>query len=236
MSRFFLPLLLPLSGCWLTPSEVGDKFGPDADTDADADTDVDTDIDTDTDADNPIILGIEPAYGTAAGGTEVTLSVSGVGEDPVVRFGSIPAEILSSGGDIVRIRTPGGPPGPVDVTLESGGGSATSPGAFTWWPDGTGLASAMGELAWQDYLGTYWGSADPDSGYARISFFEPADVTLAGRWAPDVDGCVTDGPAGPELIEVDAGSGITLAGGGAILSVPYAPADGEFARTFTSDS
>ncbi len=66
------------------------------------------------------IANLNPPQGPVAGGTTVALKGNGLRKDCSVRFGAWPAPILAETKDGLSVRSPAGPPGPVDVTVRCG--------------------------------------------------------------------------------------------------------------------
>ena len=80
----------------------------------------------------PVISGINPANGRAAGGDTVTITGSGLTGTTAVTFGSLAAAAVRVASDTeVSATTPPGSAGCVNVTVTTGGGSATG-GPFTY--------------------------------------------------------------------------------------------------------
>jgi hypothetical protein len=77
----------------------------------------------------PVITGISPASGPAAGGTQVTISGTGLGSNEEVFFGTTPANGLYSYSLINHTLTVTSPPGTgiVDVIVDSPSGEPSSP-------------------------------------------------------------------------------------------------------------
>jgi|GEM_PF-1200204 len=100
----------------------------------------------------PVVTGVSPAEGPAAGGTSVTITGSGFTGAAAVSFGGTPARGVSvlSDGRIVAV-TPGGAPGAVDVTVTTPGGTSATGGAdrFTYVPAPTvtGVSPSSGPVA-----------------------------------------------------------------------------------------
>jgi membrane protease YdiL (CAAX protease family) len=80
----------------------------------------------------PVISGFTPAGGRTAGGETVTITGSGFTGTTAVTFGSVAAAAVRVASDTeVSVTTPPGSAGRVNVTLTTGGGSATG-GPFTY--------------------------------------------------------------------------------------------------------
>ncbi|MFI0714391.1 IPT/TIG domain-containing protein [Streptomyces inhibens] len=82
--------------------------------------------------DQPTILALSPLSGPTAGGTEVTITGTNLATTQSVTFGGTPAPFVVISGTSISVVTPPGADGPVDVTVTTTGGSATSAGAFTY--------------------------------------------------------------------------------------------------------
>jgi hypothetical protein len=81
----------------------------------------------------PVLVGVVPDHGSFLGGTEVTLRGNNFPEDVVVRFGDAmvqPRYTRWVDSHRVVVATPAGRPGDVNVTVESGGRTATMPNAY----------------------------------------------------------------------------------------------------------
>ncbi|WP_158292613.1 IPT/TIG domain-containing protein [Serinibacter arcticus] len=84
----------------------------------------------------PVITGLDPVEGPAAGGTDVTVTGTGFSPASVVTIGDdevTPTDVSEDGTTIV-FTTPGGEPGPVDVTVTTSGGES-APQTFTYLED-----------------------------------------------------------------------------------------------------
>ncbi|MGW7003917.1 virginiamycin B lyase family protein [Streptomyces sp. NPDC054933] len=90
----------------------------------------------------PTLTAISPTQGPAAGGTVVTITGTNL-TGASVTIGGSPATNVSvnPGGTQITATTPPGTPGPADVTVTTGGGTATLPAAFTYTTDTTQLTA-----------------------------------------------------------------------------------------------
>ncbi|MGY5129361.1 IPT/TIG domain-containing protein, partial [Streptomyces nigrescens] len=81
----------------------------------------------------PTLSGISPTQGTAAGGTVVTITGTGL-SGASVTFGNNPATAVTvnPAGTQITATTPAGTPGPVTVTVTTAGGSASLVNGFTY--------------------------------------------------------------------------------------------------------
>ncbi len=93
----------------------------------------------------PALTGVDPAEGTAAGGTSVTLTGTGLTGASGVTFGGEPATItaVAPDGTGLTVTTPAHAPGAVDVVVELTGADAVLAGAFAYL-DGGGAATVDG--------------------------------------------------------------------------------------------
>jgi Lectin C-type domain/FG-GAP-like repeat/IPT/TIG domain/Thrombospondin type 3 repeat len=90
------------------------------------------------------LTGVSPARGTARGGEVVTLTGSGFGASPVVRFGDKTATIKSVSATHVEVTAPPGIAGAVDVEVTAGGKHAVLEQAFTY----QALPLTLIDVAW----------------------------------------------------------------------------------------
>lgn len=84
--------------------------------------------------DSPIVISSPtPSRGPAAGGTRVTITGSGLIQGSTVRFGTAAATDVSVISlSEIQATTPAGSPGPVDVVVDTLGGSAGVKGGYTY--------------------------------------------------------------------------------------------------------
>jgi len=82
------------------------------------------------------LLDASPITGSVEGGTTLTISGQGFGEDLEVRVGADPATAVTilSDGELLAV-TPPGAPGLVDITVSDGEDQAVLPGAFAYVTD-----------------------------------------------------------------------------------------------------
>lgn len=81
----------------------------------------------------PTITQVAPASGPMAGGTRLTITGSGFGAGVVVTVGGVAATlVVVLDSTIITAVTPAGTVGSKAVTVTTGGGTATLPGAFTY--------------------------------------------------------------------------------------------------------
>ena len=84
---------------------------------------------------SPLLLAVQPEHGSFLGGTAVTLRGSNFTEGAVVRFGGNlvqPRDTALVDRNRLTVRTPAGRPGPVDVTVEVNGRTATLPNGYRY--------------------------------------------------------------------------------------------------------
>jgi hypothetical protein len=196
-----LPYLLLIAGCGamraLNPSEfVGDTGTPTTD-EPDADADTDADVDT---TDGLEITSVSPAFGTNAGGTEVTILGGPFDADVEITFGGVPVSnyYTVTGDTVVVASPPSGTTGKVDVQARNvgRGTSGTNGGGFQYWQDGTGDYGAYGELGWYTYLGSYWGSPPPSPFFSGLMWFNAPsnDKYWKYLYASQMDSCAVNYP------------------------------------------
>jgi hypothetical protein len=89
--------------------------------------------------DPPEGLQLSQPYGTAAGGTELSITGTGLGPVDTVLFGDEPATVLSTSDTEVVVVTPAGDEGAVTVSVHMGELSADVAEDFVYYADGTGL-------------------------------------------------------------------------------------------------
>jgi hypothetical protein len=162
----------------------------------------------------PAVSGVDPPYGTDAGGTLLTVSGGPfASDDPAleVRIGAGVARVVSVEAGAVVVEAPASDvDGLVDLTVATGGGSVVAPSAFTYWPDATGRVGATGELVWFFRVGSSWGPDDEDYGRSTLRFTQPFDYQFYRYWAPALDECfhIQDGVPEyayePEYVSLDA--------------------------------
>lgn len=113
----------------------------------------------------PTVSGVEPAFGTTLGGTEVTISGQNFVPGATVVFGGVEVAPASVSATEVRLVTPKHPPGLVDVTVRNPDGkAATSPQAFEYVPKGTPVLDGRVGTDWdgtfllaENAVATDWG-------------------------------------------------------------------------------
>lgn len=230
--RLFLLSAIPLSlsGCfgldyfggYGTPDDSA-VLESDGDTDADADSDTDTDTDADSDTQTgtpPEIIGVDPAYGSTAGGTNVTIVGGPFDGSTTVTFGGATAAILSSSSGTLEVRTPSiAAEDTVDVVVTTAGGSDTD--SFTYFEDGAGLAAAVGEVTYVEYLGGYWNNAVP-FGFANWSLVVPINFHYYDFFAPSADTCRSEYQSTAQIYVYDFGiSSTRLRSGSRTLNLAW---------------
>lgn len=223
--RFVLPVLV-LSGCWLTNEELGQKLVVEVDT---------------GDALDPLVIaGVSPAFGSTAGGTEVTIEAGPLASDaPVVRFGGASASIVSFDEDSLVVLAPAVlGAGPVAVSVEDSGRSINSEGAFTYYDDHVGQNTVIGEFAYITFIGDAWGTQierPEDYGYGWVSFVQPTSVVYSdllhdGR----VDTCSRGYSFGGGLVDLPVNaSSVTLHSGATSLDFAWNSTNLGFERDLT---
>jgi len=114
--------------------------------------------------------GLQPAHGSDAGGSRVTLTGDQMDAVTQVTFGGADATIVSATEDTLVVETPPGDVGAVDVTLEAGVTTVSLAEAFTYWPDATGQMSGLTRMVLQVY-DTRWFTIG--SAYTTLSPYGP---------------------------------------------------------------
>lgn len=240
-----IPALL-LAGCGfgLQPDNLegieafaaGLDSASDADTDTDSDADADADSDTDAGSDTtPEIESIEPDWGTTIGGTEVTL-MGTFDDDASIRVGGNEADLKSvqpNKNKLVFYAPEADSEGIVNVVLDSNDQTAKLDEAFTYYEDGTGKVGLVGAMTWVDQVGTYWGGATTDYGYAYLSPAEPGEWDWGLSYAGSLDTCTSDQSSysyEPDIVgyPVDSGSSATLDSGSKSMRLPWNAGYGVF--------
>jgi hypothetical protein len=138
------------------------------------------------------ITGIEPSFGTDAGGTTVLLT-GAFGPNTTVELGGVPATVLSSTPTTLEVLTPAMPwTGQVDVEVHEGAQRDVLEDGFQYWADATGQTAATGAVATLEMVGGYW--VDPvDIAWASVAMTQPGS-----RWhvwqayAPAMNTCAFD--------------------------------------------
>ena len=72
----------------------------------------------------PVVTGVSPAAGPVAGGTTVTIIGAGLANASAVKFGGVPATIISDSDSQIVVRSPANVAGTVDVTVVTVGGTS----------------------------------------------------------------------------------------------------------------
>jgi hypothetical protein len=82
----------------------------------------------------PVIAGVSPTSGPAAGGTTVTITGTGLGGATAVSFGGASATITADSGSQITVTSPPGTPGTVNITVTTSAGTSVVTGAdqFTY--------------------------------------------------------------------------------------------------------
>lgn len=185
-------LLLGLSGCWLSERELVVKLEGES---------------------GPIeVLSIEPDFGTAAGGTEVTLHAEPVGGGVVVTFGGEEAELLSVDDGEIVVRTPEGEAGAVEVGLAWGAREGAVPAGYRYFTDGGGQYGAIGTVAWVDVVGTRTASFS-DYGFGWLNVVEPIPYDYRALYGLEIDTCASGWSFPEALVELTDAQTVELTRG-----------------------
>lgn len=87
----------------------------------------------------PELEGLQPPYGSTLGGALVTLGGEWLDDVTQVLFGDQAAAVVEVTEEGLVLEAPAHDAGPVDVVVETTGGSSTLNQAFTYYPDQTGM-------------------------------------------------------------------------------------------------
>jgi hypothetical protein len=210
----------------------------DADTDADGDTDADSDADTDVEPGDLHVTGVDPPYGTDAGGTDVVVTGGPFDDATDVWFGDVQGTVESVSATSLTVVTPRSTvDGAVVVTVSGGGDSVDLANGFTYWADATGQAAATGELIWYFLAGGYWSETQEEYGRSTLRFTEPFEYQYYWYWAPTLDTCVTitegvsDYSYDPTFVPYDARGGTALQQATtATITLPWNAAEERFTK------
>jgi hypothetical protein len=140
--------------------------------------------------------GIDPPYGSTAGGDVVTLTGDWLEDITAVWFGDQEATISKTGPVEAEVFSPSNTEGVVDVEIEGSGGTTTLKGAFTYFADQTDLVRGIGKFDnnyYSEDLLTYdssYGVIDGSFAQFEVGFHQPTDAaeTFWG-WFPEVGSC-----------------------------------------------
>lgn len=132
---FTHPCIVPLAALGLLGGCAGEALDlPPERLDAGPDARADTGPDV-RPAPAPTVVGVQPGHGSFLGGTEVTVRGSNFTEGAVVRFGGNlvqPRYTTFVDRNRIRVRTPAGRAGEVDVEVEIAGRVATLPNGYRY--------------------------------------------------------------------------------------------------------
>ena len=150
---------------------------------------------------------LDPPFGSTIGGSTIVLHGTDMHEVDRVWFGGEPATIVENTETSVTVLTPAHAEGPVDVRYAAGVTELELPGAFSYWPDQSGLVTGLSHLVTNLYDPTYFTIrsayvAEGDFTYGpfvqhEVLFHEgqdPADSFFAQFYAP-VGGCEAGSPS-----------------------------------------
>jgi hypothetical protein len=94
----------------------------------------------------PVITGLSPASGPAAGGSAVTITGGSLDGASAVRFGSVPSPSFTAAQAQITATAPAGTPGrTVDVTVEGPGGTSEASAATKYTYTGCTVPNIKGE-------------------------------------------------------------------------------------------
>ncbi len=150
-----------------------------------------------------MIDGLDPAFGTDAGGSRVTIIGGPFDNLQEVTFAGQPATIISNTSNEVVVDTPASATdGWVDVHAVTSEGLSLSPAQFQYWEDGAGLNGAVGAVEWYAYVGGYWADPQPQPyGFGQAFFTTPMSEGFGQAFfSPTLDSCTLN----------YAGAGVTV--------------------------
>ncbi len=203
----------------------------------------DTGLDLEDDSGGPQgpigVRSLTPTEGSMLGGTSVTLEGWGFGDDPAVGFGGEAVEVTSVADGVLTFETPGGEPGPVDLSVSSEAGFAVVEDAFTY-VDGVDTGTDTGDphtdgraaVVQINYLYNLcpacWSPPlDSEEATAMVGFFEATDVTFLDHLP--VPGSCTSNLINPDppLSFLDAGDFVYLTSGSRSITLAKTVEQGE---------
>jgi hypothetical protein len=194
-------------------SDAADGDGPDGDPpDGDADTDLEPDGDAEEQPDSGLamitVTGLQPNHGPFTGGTTVLVRGRGLVEGLEVRFGARlvdPLDVELVDDNRVRVVSPAGDPGTVDVSVRlADGREAVLAGGFTydaWYADPASGSVAGGTLVRLLGRGVAF---QPDSG---VTFDGEPAVDVAWISGDEMTCRTPPSRAGGADVEVAGGDG-----------------------------
>ena len=162
--------------------------------------------------DAPQILALDPIEGPATGGTEVTITGTGLADATDVDFGGAPAAIVSSTDTELVVTTGAGAPGLVDVTVTTPGGTDVLVDGFTY----VAVVDAPEILAIDPIEGPETGGTEvtiTGTGLADASAVDFGGAAAAIVSNTDTELVVTTGARAPGLVDV----AVTTLGGTDVL-------------------
>lgn len=134
---------------------------------------------------------VTPVHGSDAGGTVVHIAGSGLEAVEAVQFGEVDAVPTAADADGLTVTTPAGSPGLVDVTLLAGASETVLEGAFTYYPDASGLVrgellpslSAL-ETSYINISSAYASTTDDFIQFEMVFYADPLpwESTYLGAW------------------------------------------------------
>ncbi len=133
----------------------------------------------------PVLTGVEPGFGSNAGGLSVTLSGSDLAAVTGVTFGGAPATILSTAPGSLEAVTPAlTGTGPVPVVATNAGGSHTLADGFTYFADASASAGTVGAIERIHEVGGYWEGGVADQAFGSFAFVQgPSDWEVRHNFA-----------------------------------------------------
>ena len=171
----------------------------------------------------PVITGITPSSGPAAGGTSVTLSGAALTGATSVTFDGTAASSFTVIDDTtITATTPANTPGPADVAVTTGGGTTTSTGAFTFIgaPVITGVTPSSGPAAGGTSV-TISGALLTGATSVTIGGIPATSVTVVDDTT--ITATTPANTPGPADVAVTTGGGTTTSAGAFIYTSPPQP-------------
>ena len=224
MVRVLMTAVLVLSGCWVTEGEIREK--------------VDNPPDFSDDLPPLVFSGVEPSFGSTAGGNEVVVQVGPLFDaPPEVRIGGVMATVLDSTDESITVSVPPrSVPAVVDVEISADGRDIASNQAYTYYQDQSGLFTSIGTLSYYEHVGDEWGNQlerPEDFGVGWVFFMEPSPTSYYDlSFGASMESCNRDYTYnGSALTSAGLGaSSVTFTTGSQSLSLPYNTAEGLYER------
>ncbi|MGC6509497.1 MAG: IPT/TIG domain-containing protein [Myxococcota bacterium] len=214
MNAYKLIFLAGLTGCGFGFKSLTPDSGFDIDTELDGDDGDNTNDTSDTSGqgDGPVpddtqdtddtppndgdftLASITPVYGSTQGGTPLDITGGPFDTSAVVYIGDQQAPMLSQSNTQLQVTIPyTEAEGVVDITVEQTSGSQTLEDTFSYFQDGTGKTSAIGNITFEEYIGGYWNpTGQTEFGSAMATFIIPTDFHWWEFYTDQMDSCAAD--------------------------------------------